>query len=68
MGGTGYGKNWVGKAMLSKSLSSFLLMGKAVFPPCSLAVGVMVTSFKRTYAEAPRTVVFSAPDPMAAHY
>ena len=31
-------------------------------------VGVMPTSFKKTYAEAPRTVVFSAPDPMAAHY
>ena len=54
MGGTGCGKNWVGKAMLSKSLSSFLLMGKAVFPPCSLAVGVMVTSSKRTYASIPR--------------
>ena len=27
-------------------------------------VGVMVTSFKRTYA---RTVVFNAPDPMGCH-
>ena len=48
-------------------------MGGTVFPPCSFAwgqtmVGIMPTSFKRTYAEAPRTVVFSAPDPMAAHY
>ena len=49
----------VGEAMLSKSLSSFVLMGRAVFPPCSLAygqtmVGVMVISSKRTYASMPR--------------
>ena len=48
----------VGEAMLSKSLSSFLLMGRAVSLPCSLAygqtmVGIMVTSSKRTYASMP---------------
>jgi len=44
-------------------------MGRGVFPLCILAwgqtmVGVMVTSFKRTYA---RTVVFNAPDPTGCH-
>ena len=52
MRGTGCGENWV---LLSKSLINFLMMGGAVFPPCSLAsgqtmVGVMATSFKRSYA------------------
>ena len=49
----------VGKAILSKSLSSFLLMGRAVLPPCSWAygqttVGLMVTSSKRTHTSMPR--------------
>ena len=47
-------------------------MGWLVFPSCCLARGqimvgvmtIMATSLKRTYA---RTVLFSAPDPMAGH-
>ena len=49
----------------------------AVFPPCSLAWGqtmvgikaVMMTSFKLVYVSmAPRTVVWSVPEPMAGHH
>ena len=44
-------------------------MSRDVFPLCILAwgqtmVGIMVTSFKRTYA---RSVVFNAPDPTGCH-
>ena len=68
MGGTGYGGIWVlfwWVGPCSVNLwSNFLLMGVAVFLPCSLAWGktlaeVMATSFKRLYA---RSVVFSVPD------
>ena len=67
-GSTGRDRLWgkqglalMGGARLIKSWSNILLMGVAVFPPCSFAwgqtmVGVMVvmaTSFKKTYACLP---------------
>ena len=50
---------WVGPCSVN-ILPKFLLMGGAVFPPYCLAwgqdmVGVMVTSFKRTYVRRPRS-------------
>ena len=67
-GSTGRDRLWgkqglalMGGARLIKSWSNILLMGVAVFPPCSFAWGqtmvgvivVMATSFKRTYACLP---------------
>ena len=50
---------------------NFLLMGGAVFPPCSVPrgqtmAGVMATSFRKTYASM-HTSQISAPDPAAGH-
>ena len=62
----------MGGVMFSKSLIQVYVDWQgAVYPPCSLAWGqalvwvmaVMATSFKRIYA---RTVIISAPDPLAA--
>ena len=58
--------------------SSFLLMGGAVFPPCSLAWGQTMVGITGSNGDllpkdlcqhivSPRTVVFSAPDPTAGH-
>ena len=56
----------MGRAMLSKSVIQFLLMGGAVFPPCYLTCGqtmvdimkIMVTSFKMSHAHKIRRLLF----------
>ena len=59
------------KALLSKSLKSrFLLMGGAVFPPCSLAWGQTAAGncdLLLKKGSPPRTAAVSAPDPAAGH-
>ena len=66
MGGTGCGENWVlvwwARPCSINLQSNFILMGGAVFPPCSLAwsqtlvgvVAVLATSFQMTYASMPQ--------------
>ena len=58
--------------MLSKSVSNFLLMGQALFPPCCLAwdqtmvelMKIMLTAFKKSCA---CTAALSISDPAAGH-
>ena len=62
----------ISRAMLSKTLIQFLLMGGAVFPPYCLTwdqtmvevMKIVATSFKRSHAH---TVALSVPDPAAGH-
>lgn len=68
---------WAGSCSVNLQ-SNFLLMGEAVFPPCTLAwdqimVWVMVVNANLLqtdlcqHAAAPRIVVFRAPTPVAGH-
>ena len=80
MGETDCGGNWVlfwwaGPSMLSKSLIQFLLMGRAVFPPCCLiwdqttveVMKIMVTSFKRPQAHTAALSAQSCIRPLPTH-
>ena len=76
MGETDWGGNWVlfwwAGLCSVKPYSNFLLMGRAVFPPCCLSWGqtmvevmkTMATFFKSSHAG---TATLSAPDPAAGH-
>ena len=63
---------WAGPCSVNLQ-SNFLLMGRAVFPPCCLTwdqtmvevMKIMVTSFKRSHA---LTVALSAPNYAAVHH
>ena len=63
---------WAGPCSVNLQ-STFLLIGRAVFPPCYLTWGetmvemmkIIVTSFERSHA---RTVALSAPSPAAGHH